>query len=291
MSEQNPKSEADQVLDAVKRLISAPSAPARKTPTPNGQTTPKQAEVDERLLLTPSLRVGDQAEPDPVATVDEDQALVDEGHSLEDRIAELEAAVSGQDTEFEPDGSELVDNETPRRFVFQHTPIDQDPAPVMLPPSARAKPAVEPEIEKPDPVESATVAEPEAIKEPTLAREPNVPETIAPKPEPIAVAPDPVEPPEEEPEPIPLRPDLSEVNAFDPGPAPEPSARADADDTPLAQVDLGDDIEIDEHMLRDIVSEIVRSELQGELGERITRNVRKLVRREIHRAIMTRDFS
>ena len=85
--------------------------------------------------------------------------------------------------------------------------------------------------------------------------------------------------------------DPSEVNAFDPGPAPEPVARADADDTPPAQVDLGDDIEIDEHMLRDIVSEIVRSELQGELGERITRNVRKLVRREIHRAIMTRDFS
>lgn len=291
MSEQNPKSEADQVLDAVKRLISAPSAPARKPPAPNGQTTPKQAEVDERLLLTPSLRVGDQAEPDPMATVDEDQALVDEGHSLEDRIAELEAAVSGQDTEFEPDGSELVDNETPRRFVFQHTPIGQDPAPVMLPPSARAKPAAEPEIEKPDPVESATAAEPEAIEEPTSAREPNLPETIAPRPEPIAAAPDPVEPPEEEPEPIPLRPDLSEVNAFDPGPAPEPSARADADDTPPAQVDLGDDIEIDEHMLRDIVSEIVRSELQGELGERITRNVRELVRREIHRAIMTRDFS
>lgn len=47
---------------------------------------------------------------------------------------------------------------------------------------------------------------------------------------------------------------------------------------------------IDEDKLRELVSEIVRSELQGELGERITRNIRKLVRREIHRAIMTRDF-
>jgi hypothetical protein len=33
--------------------------------------------------------------------------------------------------------------------------------------------------------------------------------------------------------------------------------------------------------LRRIVAEAVREELQGVLGERITRNVRKLVRREI----------
>lgn len=41
----------------------------------------------------------------------------------------------------------------------------------------------------------------------------------------------------------------------------------------------------DEDMLRDMVSDIVRQELQGVLGERITRNVRKLVRREIQRAL------
>jgi hypothetical protein len=47
---------------------------------------------------------------------------------------------------------------------------------------------------------------------------------------------------------------------------------------------------IDEDALRDLVAEIVRQELTGELGERITRNVRKLVRREIHRALLTREF-
>ncbi|WP_136440882.1 hypothetical protein [Pacificoceanicola onchidii] len=47
---------------------------------------------------------------------------------------------------------------------------------------------------------------------------------------------------------------------------------------------------IDEASLRLIVSEIVRQELQGALGERITRNVRKLVRREIHRAMVSQDF-
>ncbi len=40
----------------------------------------------------------------------------------------------------------------------------------------------------------------------------------------------------------------------------------------------------------DLVAEIVREELTGDLGERITRNVRKLVRREIHRALLTREF-
>ena len=41
--------------------------------------------------------------------------------------------------------------------------------------------------------------------------------------------------------------------------------------------------------LRAMVSDIVREELQGALGEKITRNVRKLIRREIQRAIMDRD--
>ena len=41
----------------------------------------------------------------------------------------------------------------------------------------------------------------------------------------------------------------------------------------------------DEDMLRDMVKDIIRQELQGVLGERITRNVRKLVRREIQRAL------
>jgi hypothetical protein len=49
-------------------------------------------------------------------------------------------------------------------------------------------------------------------------------------------------------------------------------------------------IELDEEMLRNIVREVIREELQGALGERITRNVRKLVRSEINRAMVTRDL-
>lgn len=56
--------------------------------------------------------------------------------------------------------------------------------------------------------------------------------------------------------------------------------------------DLSDDgvVTLDEASLRDLVADIVRQELQGALGERITRNVRKLVRREIHRALAAHDL-
>lgn len=47
---------------------------------------------------------------------------------------------------------------------------------------------------------------------------------------------------------------------------------------------------LDEEALRDMVAEIVRQELQGPLGERITRNVRKLVRREIYRALAANEL-
>lgn len=67
------------------------------------------------------------------------------------------------------------------------------------------------------------------------------------------------------------------------------------DDDETAEVSIGakglaaEDY-LDEEMLRDMVSEIVRAELQGALGERITRNVRKLVRREIHRALAAQEL-
>jgi hypothetical protein len=54
---------------------------------------------------------------------------------------------------------------------------------------------------------------------------------------------------------------------------------------------LADDEQIlDEEALREMVSDLVRQELQGVLGERITRNVRRLVRREIQRALALRDL-
>lgn len=46
----------------------------------------------------------------------------------------------------------------------------------------------------------------------------------------------------------------------------------------------------EDEALRDLISEIVRQELAGDLGERITRNVRKLVRREIRQMLASDEF-
>lgn len=53
----------------------------------------------------------------------------------------------------------------------------------------------------------------------------------------------------------------------------------------------GDADDFDEEALREVVRDIMREELQGALGERITRSVRKLVRAEIQRMLIARDLS
>lgn len=70
-------------------------------------------------------------------------------------------------------------------------------------------------------------------------------------------------------------------------PTPEPEAVTQAPATVTEDAILG---VIDEDVLRPIVAELIRIELQGDLGERITRNVRKLVRREILRALNSKEF-
>ncbi|MFC6686939.1 hypothetical protein [Jhaorihella thermophila] len=68
---------------------------------------------------------------------------------------------------------------------------------------------------------------------------------------------------------------------------PEPHASDDSRE-PVSVFD--DEAVLDEESLRELVADIVRQELQGALGERITRNVRKLVRREIHRALAAKEL-
>ena len=69
--------------------------------------------------------------------------------------------------------------------------------------------------------------------------------------------------------------------------ASDPAAASGVD--PALSAGLDSDGPIDAEMLRDMVAEIVRQELQGALGERITRNVRKLVRQEVHRVLAAQD--
>ena len=84
----------------------------------------------------------------------------------------------------------------------------------------------------------------------------------------------------------------TEVEESDVNEVPELIAEAIDETEPVednyfdADLETGDLTNIfDEDMLRDMVKDIIRQELQGVLGERITRNVRKLVRREIQRTL------
>jgi hypothetical protein len=61
------------------------------------------------------------------------------------------------------------------------------------------------------------------------------------------------------------------------------AAADDANDTDLFNPLNAADMDI--ALLRDMVAEVIREELRGNLGERITRNLRLLVRREIARVL------
>jgi len=63
----------------------------------------------------------------------------------------------------------------------------------------------------------------------------------------------------------------------------------DLGEGPFIFPDDGDTF-VDEEALRELIAEVVREELQGEMGVRITRNIRKLVRREIRLALAAQEL-
>ncbi|WP_417262226.1 hypothetical protein [Celeribacter sp.] len=71
------------------------------------------------------------------------------------------------------------------------------------------------------------------------------------------------------------------------GVAPDPDPSLEEE---LALAGYADEDILDEEALRELIAQVIREELQGELGQRITRNVRRLVRREVQRALTLREF-
>lgn len=66
----------------------------------------------------------------------------------------------------------------------------------------------------------------------------------------------------------------------------EPTALRAAPDGPDAASPL-----VDDAMMRALIRDVLREELQGDMGERVTRNLRKLVRAEIARALTARGLA
>ncbi|MGO4908992.1 hypothetical protein ACEN2J_11765 [Pseudorhodobacter sp. W20_MBD10_FR17] len=75
---------------------------------------------------------------------------------------------------------------------------------------------------------------------------------------------------------------VAEVLALDAMVAPETVTETSEDSEP--------ELRFDEAVLRDLVRDLINQELSGPLGERITRNIRKLVRAEINRAMTAKSL-
>ena len=167
------------------------------------------------------------------AEADSEDATPEEPFTIKDKIAALEALISGTDSEFEPDGAEQGGNAARR---LQSLPWeDSSPSHSGLQTGALPDPEIASQAAAfHDTATAFERAHTEAVETAQAELSTNASETLLENEE-------------------------------------------------IASV-------VDEEALRDMVSEIVRQELQGPLGERITRNVRKLVRREIYRALAANEL-
>jgi hypothetical protein len=213
----------------------------------------------------------DKPAPEPLSFAHH-RARDDEGlTSLEDRIAGLEAAVAlSADDEWEPDGEGLDDDNaaTPVEALSWEDSDSFDTAEDSAPTTSRVRFASEiieeAELATPEPPEESAV-------EPSAQAPADSPEEIPELVEDEAIATSA------------MADDIFHDSNHD---AADDALEFDAEDDTLAT----EETVLDEGALREMVAEIVRQELQGSLGERITRNVRKLVRREIHRALAAREL-
>ena len=176
--------------------------------------------------------------------------------TLESRILELEEAVGRTREEWEPDGSEPDAGQMPKWHIYQGAD-DKNSEPED---SYEPEDSVEPEDE---------TSELEA--NPVFFR------AAAHKTDPYVLA-------------------VADRDQGDGDAAANESQPANADSEPATTAqsgaDPGDEDEfLDVQAMRIMVTEIVREELRGNTGERITRNMRRMVRREIQRAIALKDVN
>ena len=189
-------------------------------------------------------------------------AAASEAESLENRIAELEAAVSATLGGWEPDGGEETAQAEVLKFHAARLRAEgegrdlKSDGPSLEITDAELTDAALTDAETDSETVSETVEEPAEQKAP-LAEKPLLFRSYSAQT---------------------IKADLPEVPIANRG-AEQGAEQVD----PLDLRDEDTDV-IDEAALQALVSRLVREELQGDVGEKITRSVRSLVRREIARA-------
>ncbi len=253
MTEPMSSREIEDVLSSIRRLVSEDLRPAPRPPA-----------VEGKLLLTPALRV---VEPvPPVAEPSAPPSIPAEDASLEDVVARIGAGMPA-DAGWEADLAEdWAEGAWPGTEV------------------------VEVDLDRVDEAEVVQFTPPEQSRLVDAWRDGAWPEgPAAPEAEP------PAEPAPADPEPEAGFADRAEAEAVAEILREEEALAARAGTAAQEAVqDLfapADTDDFGEEALREVVRDLIREELQGALGERITRNVRKLVRAEIARALAARELS
>ncbi len=267
MAEPISSSEIEDVLSSIRRLVSQDLRPASR-PDP---TRPPDAEAEAgHLLLTPALRIvpadaDAAAQPSVDALVLAPEMVANPAqapHAKDEVIARLGAAVVEDDWEApEGDTGLWVPGGGLDAATFAHRPRPAQPGA-----ASGFDFANQPYTEFHG--FGGTVSEPDLTDMLASAKHPKA----------DAVPPRRMAPPVD---------DRSWADDAEAAVKADLAAHPDEDEVFDAS-DPG--IAFDEEVLRDLVRDLIREELAGTLGERITRNVRKLVRAEVARALALREF-
>ena len=259
MAEPMSSGEIEDVLSSIRRLVSEEPRPVGRVPAPAADAG--------KLILTPALRVVAE-EVAPIAAAPITQV-----------VARLGAAVAERDEEWEPETGDAAPMELDALEDGSWTDFipDADAAPDDAEEAMAFHSVREPSVK---PALSEVAAWDQHEEETTVDHAPPVAGTIEPdqawadatEAEVIAE----------------LEQVVVDRLVADDSVAGRFADEAESGDHAGAFDD--EELTFNEDVLRELVRDLIREELQGTLGERITRNIRKLVRVEIARAMAVQEY-
>jgi hypothetical protein len=260
MAGQMSSREIEDVLSSIRRLVSEELKPSGRAAAPD-LPLPARPQAEDKLVLTPALRVMAQQQG-PAAR-------------LEPR---LDAVVAALGAAVRPPAASAWESETGDPMPDRLGPGAAAVGGLRLHPAAAQPPAPQPAAARPSPAPAWNQPAPpeeEDAPEPAWAQD-GAQDVLDYALEPgAAAAQPPVDPAWAEDAEAEVWAELAEDG-------PEDAPAEDGAET---------DAFLDEETLREMVRDMIREELAGPLGERITRNIRKLVHAEIARALTARDLS
>ncbi|MEO8242266.1 MAG: hypothetical protein ABI832_08125, partial [bacterium] len=250
--------EIEDVLSSIRRLVSEDLRPGNKANAATRATSAATAspaptaKADEKLILTPAFRVVSPNRTSPVVAAPPRPSALPRLHLgadpvIEDLAATLERAVEAQDFEWESETGDAAP-------LVAEPEWTEDGWAELTPPDVIAETIAETIVDPQPPQAAPSWAQPD----PDDAEADPVAEGV----QPVRHAP------------------IAEPDAYWADQA-EAEAVAELRNAARPATSINEEMTFDEEVLRDLVRDIIREELQGGLGERITRNVRKLVRAEI----------